>query len=777
MPETPLPAYAATCCTKRGSASRRYICTGPCPGEQFRKFTHTLASFLFVFACLLQLFVAPVLAQLRNWQTFANTRNVRAITAFQEQIVAASSGGLLLFDPETATFRTLTNANGLSSNDITALAADKLGRLWVAAGDGKINIFEPKTGNFRIILLEQERSFTINDFLALGDTMYIALDFGVGEYRLDRDELKETYKQLGLAFTPGVAATRLLHHGGMLYVGTREGIAMAPLDFPNLKAPQSWVNQASGDGLPAGAITDLTVYENRVVAATRSGIAIQEGAGWRLISAALPEREIKALAVRNTPTGTELLAATQFSIYRSSDLANWQKLDGFPGPPNDVLVVNEAIWGASQNAGLASFAETTGSWTVHEPNSPKTSSFSSVAVDQNGVLWCTSAIDGFLSFDGERWQNYEQLGALARGDYRAVVVDDQGRVWLGSWGKGITVLQSTEDGPEITSIDTTGGLLAGIPNDLAFVVVNEMAQDRHGNIWISNLGAATNRKLAVVTPEGQWAYFLLPNASQIEIQRLVIDQFDQVWYGTRDDGVRVFDYRGTLFDPTDDVFTFGAAITAQLESDRITGLAEDADGTVWIGTNDGLYFWFGNQLAQQFRLISNDITVVRVDPSNNKWVGTSSGFTIISANNATLQHFTPENSPLVGAVVTDFAFNPETGQAYIATTNGLSSVLTPFTTLREDFSLLRGYPNPFVIDGSGELFTITNLVRQSEVAIYTEDGRLVRRFRTGEVAGAQALWDGRDQDGRLVPSGIYIFVAFSQAGNAGGAGKVAVVRR
>jgi ligand-binding sensor domain-containing protein len=717
------------------------------------------------------------LAQLRNWRTFTNMRPAKKLAALDNQIYAATTGGLLVFDPAGQRFSTFTNAEGLASNDITAIAADRLGRMWIALGDGKINLLDPETGDLDLLIFDQERTFTIHDFLALGDTMYIAFDFGVGEYRLDKKELKETYQQLGLNFNPGVATTALLLRDRTLYVGTEQGIASASLDFPNLKAPQSWVNQTAGNGLPAGAITDLAVFNGQIVASTEGGIAILVDESWQNISAGLPEKKIRSLAVRESTLETALFAAAEFSLYRTTDLLNWQKLEGFPGQPNDVLISGGVVWGASNSNGIAEYDDSQFAWNVHEPNSPKTGSFSGLAVDQNGVLWGVSPIDGFLSFDGENWKNYEELGGQAKGDYRSIVVDDSGRVWMGVWGRGIKILTQTASGLQITTFDSTDGVLAGIPNNLGFVVVNDLTKDRQGNIWVSNLGAATNRKIAVVTPAGEWAYFTPPNASRIEIQRLVIDQFDQIWYGMRDDGVEIIDYRQTLFDPSDDVLTFGEMITTQLSSNRITGMAEDVDGTMWIGTNDGLFFWFANQVSRQFRLISNDITVVRVDPSNNKWVGTSSGFTIISSDNASLTHFTTENSPLVSNIITDFAFNPETGEAFIATTNGLSAVSTPFTRLRFDYSLLTGYPNPFILDGSGIQFTITNLIRQSGVSIYTEDGRIVREFPPGAISGAQAIWDGKNEEGRFVPSGIYLYVAHSSDGSASAAGKVAVVRK
>jgi flagellar hook assembly protein FlgD len=74
-------------------------------------------------------------------------------------------------------------------------------------------------------------------------------------------------------------------------------------------------------------------------------------------------------------------------------------------------------------------------------------------------------------------------------------------------------------------------------------------------------------------------------------------------------------------------------------------------------------------------------------------------------------------------------------------------------------------------------FRITNLAEESAVKIYSVNGDLIRSYSTDQVPGAQVCWDGRDESGKLAPSGVYLFVAFVEATGASAVGKVAVVRR
>ena len=88
---------------------------------------------------------------------------------------------------------------------------------------------------------------------------------------------------------------------------------------------------------------------------------------------------------------------------------------------------------------------------------------------------------------------------------------------------------------------------------------------------------------------------------------------------------------------------------------------------------------------------------------------------------------------------------------------GLLAALTPKET-----TLLPNYPNPF----NPETWIPYRLARGTEVAItiYDTKGALVRRLSLGNQAaghyaerGKAAHWDGRNEDGEAVASGIYIY--------------------
>jgi flagellar hook assembly protein FlgD len=69
---------------------------------------------------------------------------------------------------------------------------------------------------------------------------------------------------------------------------------------------------------------------------------------------------------------------------------------------------------------------------------------------------------------------------------------------------------------------------------------------------------------------------------------------------------------------------------------------------------------------------------------------------------------------------------------------------------------------------------VDGLVENSTFKILTIDGVLVREVQT--PGGRVGYWDGTDQQGNVVASGIYIIATYAESG-ATANGKVAVIRK
>ena len=113
---------------------------------------------------------------------------------------------------------------------------------------------------------------------------------------------------------------------------------------------------------------------------------------------------------------------------------------------------------------------------------------------------------------------------------------------------------------------------------------------------------------------------------------------------------------------------------------------------------------------------------------------------------------------------------------YLGIENWIAHINRSFAEIRPDMEMVTGGPNPFIIENGNE-FVIKNLAINSQVKIFNISGILVRRLSSdrGTVQGSRAIWDGKDETGTSVPSGIYIFLVYNEQGQTG-TGKIAVLR-
>lgn len=719
------------------------------------------------------------------WQSFTNMRTVRALASSPQGIWAATTGGVLFWDLNEQRYRTFNNTEGLSQNETSAIALDHRGHVWIGHASGLIDVYDPQKNAFSVIGDLKAFNYAVLSFFPLGDSMYIAHSSGISLYLISRDEVKETYRNLGAGIQSDTVRSVFID-GRDLWAATNSGVARTSLDFPNLQAPESWTNYTTFTGLPSNRVLNFAKYQGRIIAACANGVVEFNGASWDNITGNLGGLGFRQVYA-DVADGNQLLyAVTVNALCLSTGRAVWQRVGTeIPGQTAVLTDARGVLWLSTSAAGLFEYVPAGGNWLAHEPDGPATNNISSIVLDREGNVWCTSR-SGFMVYDGQSWRHFSSADhPLIHNDCRYVDVLQNGERWIATWGRGIIIVTGDLDDLQFSRLDASNGL-AGIPNDPTFAAIPYFQQDAAGNVWICNYFAGNSNTLACYTAQGAWRYFssdlmqISPTLVTLEIERTATA--DRIWVGTNlelaNSGVSVIDYNGTLDNPSDDEHAGTLKLEDGLRSTDIRSLAQDRDGFMWIGTAEGLYYWFGGSVQERFGVINESINAIAVDPRNNKWIGTANGISVLSGDdNFTFQSLTIENSPLVASNITDFAFNPDNGDVWIATTNGISRLRTPFTAPKQDLNALSGYPNPFRLGEQGGRFIITNLAENVAVKIFSIDGTLIKSFGREQVPGAQIAWDGRDEKGELVPSGVYLFMAFVEETGASAVGKVAVVRQ
>jgi len=211
-----------------------------------KRFLYYTFNFLVIFTFTLGFF-SQILGQSGEWQSITNKSSIEDITIKDNLLICATNGGVLIFDRNSEEYvGSFTNTENLSHNHPIQVEIDDNNNWWFGLQNGdlnKYNISENKWELFR----DFDR-LSIHDMELHGDSLFIALNIGVSVFILSKQEAKETYKKMG-NIPVEIDAFDALIEWPFIYVATDFGVSVADLRQINLKAPQSWDNFTTSDGL------------------------------------------------------------------------------------------------------------------------------------------------------------------------------------------------------------------------------------------------------------------------------------------------------------------------------------------------------------------------------------------------------------------------------------------------------------------------------------------------------------------------------------------------
>ena len=702
-----------------------------------------------------------------EWRTFTSMFNITHMSGGHSHVWCGTEGGLLAFDPLTDHFSIWTNTEGLASNNVTAIHSDINGRIGIGFDNGHLQLYDPDT--FQWILIDDYQGNQVTCFAVTGDTLFVGLDIGVSLYLISRAEVKETYHNLGFRSSEGnyltdIPVNDVLLSGNEIWVATNEGVAYSWLENRNLLDPTSWVQSTGVQGLPDKSVTSLAFIDENMYAGTSKGVAEWDGQEWHVRNGS----DVYDLTIHNN----QLYVAANNGVFFLSG-EQWHYLEACPYTVTSLTSSFSSLWGATEK-GLCVYTESVQTWDNYIPNTLSSNLITALSVDNDGFLWCCSRDKGFFRYDGMNWDTYdpETIPGLRSNYFVSTVADQSNNKWFGSWGHGLVSIKSDS---AIYLYNAENGYLAGVSEDADYAVVPDMAVDSHGTVWILNYRSLTNLPLVAVTPDSDWIYFgLADDVTSTFLRVITVDLEGRKWIGSDSEGIFIVDDNGTPSDKTDDLPVRRLTVSDGLETNEISALAVDREGGVWIGTPEGLHYYFIETLSRRYGLPSENITALVADGANNIWIGTSDGLCMFSEETYEYTIFTEENSGLVNNKVNTLMMDSNTGILFIGTSNGLSSLETPFSDPRAELRALFIYPNPFILKEHNNL-VIDELAKDVSVHVFSSSGFLVRRFSLNEVKGRRLLWDGKNQEGEPVSGGIYLIVASTEEGNSS-VGKVAIVR-
>ncbi len=773
---------------------------------------------------LLSVLVAhqTVHAQVEGWASHTSMRQIRAIDASETHVWGATSGGVFSYDIGTGEITVFTVVDGLHNVDVRTIGVDPAREsVWVGYGDGvldRIHVTSREITSFRDIeRATQFASRGINRIVIHNDSLLIATQFGIVVFDPVRSEVRDAYTRLG----DNPPATEIFDvvigpdDSGVksVWAATVDGVARAPLNTVNLQDPTSWTVDRSGFLPESRMVLSLAVFDGALFAGTEAD-AYRRNSDGSYLPLSLSNRAVTDFSVsEDLMLGVErfqLLLFEQGGNYRSVGVV------GFQDPVGVVADGDVGFWFGDATRGLAAIPRPDmGSSSIDAqftviPSGPFDGLFSDLDVDGEGNLWAGGVqgpTTGFyrLSSEGE-WTTYSSVffpELDGKNRFKRIHLDLTGTAWAGSEGSG--VVSASPEGELQTYDRDNSSLLPAAGDD--FIIVGGIGSSNDGTIWITTRG--TSLPFHARLPDGTWLGFGPYIGEGLSTRstafgQVFVDSFDQKWILVRDEnnftktrGLLVVD-TGVPDSREDDIFQFfgekGGAGQG-LPSRTVLSVTEDRDGLVWLGTDSGpAYFvntgivaadpsaraiWpqWADRSQGTFMLFGLRINDVAVDPANQLWFATDDGAWLVRAVEGgyeTVQHFTEDNSPLFSDEVLSVAVTGDTGEVYFSTSLGLVSYSGDATTPSPKVKNLFVYPNParFSASSAPDVF-IEGLVEETDIRILTATGSLVRKLK---ARGGRARWDGRDEAGSLVSSGVYLVIAVGKKGMGTAHGKVAVIR-
>ncbi|MCC6690532.1 MAG: T9SS type A sorting domain-containing protein [Bacteroidia bacterium] len=777
-------------------------------------------------ACILLalLWCYTLLAQAQNtaigqWSMHFSYKQGIAVTQGNGKIYCATQGGLFSYNLSDNSFDLMSKLTGLSDVTVNTLNFDPSSNtLIVAYKDANVDIIQNNSiANLPDIKLKSiQGNKSINNIFFTNNYAYLACGFGIVVVDLLRHEIKETYFIGPLGASINVMDVN--SDGTLLYAATANGVYTAPLNSINLSDYNSWTLQP---GLPSGIFNTLAYFNGKMYvnfskfltsSAWGQDIVFRyNGATWD--SSAIRNDNFTHLRVSNntlTIVGDYLLyqyntSETKIGTYYNYGFGSAWLSDG-------LLDNNNIAWLADKKYGLVKVYPPSGPGENLIPNGPRTTSVFSMACSK-GKLWLAPGsvtanwganvfnTDGVSVFSDNNWstifgpQPAANMDSLH--DVVTVVVDpdNPNHAFGGSYLHGVLEFNNGELVKLYNSSNSPLQNQQIIPTYFS-VRSGGLAFDDDKNLWVAN--SETPQMLTVRAPNGTWkainfSDFINKDRSSTMVAAKVSGQKWIVLPTTN--SILVYNNNGGTPTPnpsntkriTNVAITVNGNNIAPLPaSNPIPGsllkcLAEDQDGAMWIGTDQGIAViyspenifggsgWEPQQILvqqdghTQLLLQTEAITAIAVDGANRKWIGTEkSGVFLMSADGTKqIYHFDETNSPLLSNMISCISIDGESGEVYFGSPGGVVSYKSTATEGGDDFKDVYAYPNPVKPDYAGTI-AIKGLVKNADVKITDISGTLIYKTK---ALGGQAIWDGKNFDGERARTGVYLVFCSNDDGS------------
>ncbi|NLA24828.1 MAG: hypothetical protein GX879_07670 [Bacteroidales bacterium] len=746
-----------------------------------------------------------------QWRDHLPYHNGERLTETKNKIFVVTNMGLFSYDKNNGELEKHSKVNGLSDAGVLSVGySEDYDILFIGYSNGNIDIIEDNIiTNISDIKRKQiTASKNINDYMFIGKYAYIATGFGIVVFDMEKQEIYNTY----FIGNNGayVYVNEITSSETHIYAATEEGIYVGDLskalvDFSNWEIITNlnygdqfyWLKEKSFNTIEYFA-NKIFVNFNNTDQSNADTVLIYDIATntWNYLNTEI----IDCISLNSTDNILLLTTRYYIKLY-NTELENYHHIYKYGGADSESMRPNYAIWGkndiiwiADRVQGLVTSKDL---WYFQQKalNGPMNYVFFEMASIGNSVYGVgggfTASLTGtyrgsMLHRLKDKWEtrysgNESEMSSISDLVCVAVNPSNPSQVFAGSWGKGLLEFNDFKFAKLYNNLNSP---IETIPGS-KYLRVGGLAFDKSNNLWITSSNNAM--PIVVKMANGDWHGINYTNEMNAQnVRQIIVTKSNKKWVVLpRGGGLFIFDDKGTPENKSDDDYRKLSIIddNGQIISNEIFSIAEDLNGSIWVGTNKGVVVYhnpdkvFTNQHfpGYQIKIPRNDgtneadlllgaetVTAIAVDGANRKWFGTQSGGVFLTSPDGVneIYHFNTDNSPLLSNNIYSITINPTTGEVFFGTENGLISFRAEATQGQEDFTDVYAFPNPVPPNYSG-LVTISGLVAGSIVKVTDISGNLVTEMKS---LGGQATWNGQDLNGNRVASGVYLVFSSNEDG-------------
>ena len=749
-----------------------------------------------------------------EWRALTCPLDIRNLVQLGDTTYCATGGGLLLY--HNSTFEVLTTVNGLYGIDLLSISKDSYNNIWIGGKSpfGFVQIYDNEKNSIDVFDygLTEITKFFIGDSIALA-SFIDGQDLGLIKWIYSNYQwsYRDIYRNFPFLIESINGVEILNQH---IFLGTDNGLLVGYLG-ENLKDPNNWELVSNDYSSPIDAMRS-----------TENGFTFISNQTIYSVIDYNDTFQYEQLEVQIPVEFSDFLIDEEDFICGIHNKKVYSQRNNFNPMPTgkilyDIALDSQGNLIIGSDLGLIEINRNSYEKKIQIPNSPATGKFSAIKVLKDGrFVGASSKGLSIKDFDG--WRNILEIknensniinlsydfnsfiSDTIAYDFGDAVADIEegpdGLVYCaieGTFpvlnnptrtGGGIIIIDI--DNPDnVTVIDTSilGYYTSGSSNN-PYMVVKDIEFDANGNLWVANT-YVTNKNLPihVRNTNNEWKSYGSAETS-VRISQspisITFDSWSRVWVSAfkaeeanlgiyPDGGIFFLDYNGSPTQPLSfnwrsiiyntTVWSLGMGYNNRIYYLTPTGLNYyDIDAGPDPIIRENLYSYFPN-------ISFGGGSEIKVDPLGNIWtISPTQGVHILLENTTywpDINGLRKSNSPLLSDEVYDLDFDYQRKLAYIATSKGVSILRIPFGGSYKDYSNLKIFPSPFLIPLQDKMI-VDGLMYNSSMKIMTLDGLVIRDINSSGISvdGDQLFWDGKNNNGEYVASGVYLLAITNNSG-------------